>query len=68
MNSTTDRDTAPTSDNETILRGVLDQWKAAVDAHEPQRVADRFTEGAIFQGLHPYSAGRYQSDRKSRWA
>ncbi|MFE2035064.1 YybH family protein [Streptomyces scopuliridis] len=47
-----------TTDNETILRGVLDQWKAAVDAHEPERVAARFTEDAIFQGLHPYSVGR----------
>lgn len=43
---------------ETILRGVLDRWKAAVDAHEPQQVAGLFTEDAIFQGLHPYSVGR----------
>ena len=42
----------------TILRSVLDQWKAAVDAHEPERVAANFTEDAIFQGLHPYSVGR----------
>jgi uncharacterized protein (TIGR02246 family) len=41
-----------------ILKGVLDRWKAAVDAHEPQRVAAVFTEDAIFQGLHPYSVGR----------
>ena len=41
-----------------ILTGVLDAWKAAVDAHEPERVADVFTEDAIFQGLHPYSVGR----------
>lgn len=52
MNSTTD------SDTEAILRGVLDQWKAAVDGHEPEQVAARFTEDAIFQGLHPYSVGR----------
>jgi uncharacterized protein (TIGR02246 family) len=45
-------------DPESVLRGVLDQWKAAVDAHEPQRVASLFTEDAIFQGLHPYSVGR----------
>ncbi|MEU9046977.1 MULTISPECIES: hypothetical protein [unclassified Kitasatospora] len=50
MNSTTEA--------EAILRGVLDQWKAAVDAHEPQLVASRFTQDAIFQGLHPYSVGR----------
>jgi hypothetical protein len=45
-------------DGEEILRGVLDQWKAAVDAHRPQQVASYFTENAIFQGLHPYSVGR----------
>jgi uncharacterized protein (TIGR02246 family) len=44
--------------DETILRDVLDGWKAAVDAHEPEKVAARFTEDAIFQGLHPYSVGR----------
>jgi uncharacterized protein (TIGR02246 family) len=43
---------------EEILRDVLDQWKAGVDAHEPQRVAEVFTEDAIFQGLRPYSVGR----------
>ncbi|WP_369263805.1 SgcJ/EcaC family oxidoreductase [Streptomyces sp. R35] len=47
-----------TTDSEAILRDVLDRWKAAVDGHEPQRVADQFTEDAIFQGLHPYSVGR----------
>jgi uncharacterized protein (TIGR02246 family) len=41
-----------------ILHGVLDRWKAAVDAHDPGRVASYFTEDAIFQGLHPYSVGR----------
>lgn len=41
-----------------VLRAVLDQWKAGVDAHEPQKVAEVFTEDAIFQGLHPYSVGR----------
>jgi uncharacterized protein (TIGR02246 family) len=43
---------------EQILRGVLDQWKAGVDAHEPQKVAQLFTEDAVFQGLRPYSVGR----------
>ncbi|PBC86982.1 conserved hypothetical protein [Streptomyces sp. 2224.1] len=47
-----------TRDSEAVLRDVLDRWKAAVDAHEPQRVAAHFTEDAIFQGLHPYSVGR----------
>ncbi|RZL77831.1 MAG: hypothetical protein EOP32_23855 [Rhodococcus sp. (in: high G+C Gram-positive bacteria)] len=44
--------------DEEILRGVLDRWKDAVDAHEPQRVAAQFTADAIFQGLHPYTVGR----------
>ena len=43
---------------EEILRGVLDAWKAGVDAHEPEKVAATFTEDAIFQGLHPYTVGR----------
>ncbi|MET8045161.1 SgcJ/EcaC family oxidoreductase [Micromonospora sp. NPDC005215] len=41
-----------------ILRTVLDRWKSAVDAHEPERVASYFTGDAIFQGLHPYTVGR----------
>ncbi|GGJ49415.1 YybH family protein [Streptomyces brasiliensis] len=47
-----------TTDSELILRNVLDQWKAAVDRHEPRQAAAQFTEDAIFQGLHPYSVGR----------
>ncbi|HEY3630431.1 MAG TPA: hypothetical protein VGL21_06000 [Jatrophihabitantaceae bacterium] len=46
-----------TADSETILRGVLDEWHAAVDAHDPGRVAAVFTDDAIFQGLHPYTVG-----------
>ncbi|MEU7589288.1 DUF4440 domain-containing protein [Micromonospora sp. NPDC049230] len=41
-----------------ILRTVLDLWKSAVDAHEPDRVASCFTDDAIFQGLRPYTVGR----------
>ncbi|MGV9214625.1 YybH family protein [Micromonospora sp. RB23] len=41
-----------------ILRTVLDRWRSAVDAHEPERVASLFAEDAIFQGLHPYAVGR----------
>ncbi|KAB2975903.1 SgcJ/EcaC family oxidoreductase [Streptomyces sp. SS1-1] len=48
-----------TTDDETILREVLERWRTAVDAHRPQDVADVFTEDAIFQGLHPYGVGRY---------
>jgi uncharacterized protein (TIGR02246 family) len=40
------------------LRVVLDQWRAAIDAHQPHEVAELFTEDAIFQGLRPYSVGR----------
>ena len=40
-----------------ILRSILDQWKSAVDAHDPDRVASSFTDDAIFQGLHPYGVG-----------
>ncbi|HTI25718.1 MAG TPA: hypothetical protein VL652_32310 [Kutzneria sp.] len=42
---------------ERILTTVLDRWKDAVDAHEPERVAENFTEDVIFQGLHPYTVG-----------
>lgn len=45
-------------DTETILRDVLDKWKAGVDSHDSGRVAAVFTEDAIFQGLHPHSVGR----------
>ncbi|MGY0057190.1 hypothetical protein ACWY4P_11580 [Streptomyces sp. LZ34] len=59
MHGTTNTtDTTDTTDTEAVLHRVLDQWKAAVDAHEPQRVASLFTQDAIFQGLHPYSVGR----------
>jgi muconolactone delta-isomerase len=40
-----------------ILDAVLAQWKAAVDAHQPEQVAALFTADAIFQGLHPYTIG-----------
>jgi ketosteroid isomerase-like protein len=41
------------ADDEAMLRDVLDRWKSAVDAHEPEQVAVVFTEDAVFQGLHP---------------
>jgi uncharacterized protein (TIGR02246 family) len=41
----------------SILSTVLDQWKAGIDAHDPDAVAKVFTDDAIFQGLHPYSIG-----------
>jgi uncharacterized protein (TIGR02246 family) len=50
--------TTRNTENEDILIGVLSRWKAAVDSHDPERVASYFTEDAIFQGLHPYSVGR----------
>ena len=39
------------------LNAVLSRWKAAVDAHQPEHVAELFTADAIFQGLHPYTVG-----------
>jgi hypothetical protein len=49
-----------TTENEEILIGVLEEWKSAVDAHDPERIAATFTEDAIFQGLHRYSVGRHR--------
>ncbi|MDX8028792.1 SgcJ/EcaC family oxidoreductase [Lentzea sp. BCCO 10_0856] len=40
------------------IETVMDRWKDAVDAHDPERVASNFTEDAIFQGLKPYGIGR----------
>jgi ketosteroid isomerase-like protein len=40
-----------------MLSTVLDRWKSAVDAHDPDRVASCFTDDAIFQGLRPYGVG-----------
>ena len=45
-------------DEADLLEAVLARWKAAVDAHQPARVAELFTTDAIFQGLHPYTVGR----------
>jgi uncharacterized protein (TIGR02246 family) len=50
--------TKTSAEDEAILRGVLERWRTAVDAHEPEQVAAVFTEDAIFQGLHPYSVGQ----------
>ncbi|WP_395309984.1 SgcJ/EcaC family oxidoreductase [Mycobacterium sp. AMU20-3851] len=44
--------------DEEILRSVLEVWQAGIDGHEPDRVAQVFTEDAIFQGLRPYTVGR----------
>lgn len=46
-----------TTDSE-VLASVLEPWKAAIDANDPESVAEVFTDEAIFQGLHPYSVGR----------
>lgn len=45
------------NDTEAALRGVLDEWKAGIDTHDPAWVAAVFTDDAIFQGLRPYSVG-----------
>lgn len=41
-----------------MIENVMDRWKDAVDAHDPERVAANFAEDAIFQGLQPYGVGR----------
>ncbi len=41
-----------------VVRAVLDEWKAGIDAHDPARVAAVFTTDAVFQGLRPYTVGR----------
>jgi uncharacterized protein (TIGR02246 family) len=40
-----------------VLHGVLAEWKAGIDAHDPRRVAAVFSADALFQGLRPYSVG-----------
>lgn len=45
-------------DIDQVIRDVLDEWKAGIDAHDAGRVAEVFTEDAIFQGLRPHSVGR----------
>ncbi|SEQ90902.1 SgcJ/EcaC family oxidoreductase [Lentzea albida] len=41
-----------------VLEDVMDRWKAAVDAHDPEGVAANFTDDAIFQGLKQYGVGK----------
>jgi hypothetical protein len=41
-----------------IVLGVMDDWRAGIDANDPGRVAAAFTEDAVFQGLRPYGVGR----------
>lgn len=48
----------PGTELEDIVGAVMDRWKAGIDSHRPDRVAEQFTENAIFQGLRPYSVGR----------
>ena len=40
------------------LHVVLGQWKAGINGQAPERVAEVFSQDAIFQGLRPYSVGR----------
>jgi muconolactone delta-isomerase len=46
------------ADEADTLNAVLSRWTAAVNAHQPERVAALFTTDAIFQGLHPYAVGQ----------
>jgi uncharacterized protein (TIGR02246 family) len=48
----------PGTELESVVREVMDRWKAAIDAHEPRGVAELFAQDAIFQGLRPYSVGQ----------
>jgi muconolactone delta-isomerase len=50
------RDPAPAAAAD-LIDAVLTQWRAAVNAHQPEQVAALFTADAIFQGLHPYTVG-----------
>lgn len=56
--STVARARATEMDALQIIAGVMDEWKAAIDAHDPARIAAAFTEDAVFQGLRPYGVGR----------
>nr|WP_238391671.1 MULTISPECIES: SgcJ/EcaC family oxidoreductase [unclassified Mycolicibacterium] len=40
------------------MRAVLDEWQTGVNDGDPHRVAEVFTEDAVFQGLKPYRVGR----------
>lgn len=48
----------PGTDLEQIVGEVMDRWKSGVDSHQPDLVAEQFTEDTVFQGLRPYSVGR----------
>lgn len=41
-----------------VVVDVLDRWKAAIEARQPDEVAALFADDAIFQGLRPYGVGR----------
>jgi uncharacterized protein (TIGR02246 family) len=43
---------------EATVVDVLDRWKAAIEARQPDEVAALFADDAIFQGLRPYGVGR----------
>jgi uncharacterized protein (TIGR02246 family) len=45
-------------DASQVIVGVMDEWKAGIDTHDPGRVAAAFTEDAVFQGLRPHGVGR----------
>jgi uncharacterized protein (TIGR02246 family) len=46
-------------DTKLTITTVLDGWKAAIDNHEPKKVATFFTHDALFQGFRPaHSIGR----------
>jgi uncharacterized protein (TIGR02246 family) len=40
-----------------VVAGVMDEWKAGIDAGDTGRVAAVFADDAVFQGLRPYGVG-----------
>ncbi len=53
-------------DTDAVLRDVMDRWQAGINAAQPERVADAFTDDAVFQGLRPYTVGRAGVDEYYR--
>lgn len=54
---------AKVPDTERLLREVSDEWKAGIDAQQPQRIAGVFTDDALFRAFtHIASADKESPD------
>jgi hypothetical protein len=54
---------AKVPDTERLLREVSYEWKAGIDAQQPQRIAGVFTDDALFRAFtHIASAGKESPD------